>query len=331
MASMYSDSLDNLLYSANNSRSPAVTGGDRQSSDNNTDYSDIIDLLSNSVISQAQTGNSDYADMIRDYFDRSDTASAAAADRANEFTAEQNQLAMQFSASEAAKNREWQEKMSNTAHQREVEDLLAAGLNPILSVNAGASTPSGSTAQGFTGTGQKANVEQLFSQAMNSATQLKGFDTSLRQTQMQTSAQIQAASIAAAASRYLADAQKEASYWNALSSRLSSRYSADKSLEGVKYSSDNSISGTKYSSDNATKAAFLNALTSYGIAAFGKSKDKEMNDASLAQSDLNNRRNTYIESLIKLAYAPLGIGAAAVYNWQKSWFDNNKWRIGRLR
>lgn len=74
-----------------------------------------------------------------------------------------------FNAEQSKMNRDWQSSMSNSAHQREVADLKAAGLNPILSArNQGASSPGGSAASGIGATMQPASMGGL-NRGLNSA------------------------------------------------------------------------------------------------------------------------------------------------------------------
>lgn len=78
------------------------------------------------------------------------------------------------------RQQEFQERMSSTSHQREVADLRAAGLNPILSANAGASTPAGAGMD-------IPNVGQTIQSGVSSALQAKqikgAYDQAVQQTE----------------------------------------------------------------------------------------------------------------------------------------------------
>jgi len=100
--------------------------------------------------------------------ERNTARSEAQARTQMRFQEQSNAKAMQFSAEQARINREFQERLSNTAHQREVKDLIAAGLNPVLSTTfAGATTPSGASASGIASSGSKADVDTSTSQIVN--------------------------------------------------------------------------------------------------------------------------------------------------------------------
>lgn len=65
----------------------------------------------------------------------------------NMLNIEEAEKARSFNSAEAQKQRDWEEFMSNTAYQRGVSDMKAAGINPMVSAGAAqASTPSGNSA-----------------------------------------------------------------------------------------------------------------------------------------------------------------------------------------
>lgn len=144
--------------------------------------------------------------------------SQANAERQMAFQAEQNRIA-----------RDWQEKMSNTAYQRAVADLKAAGLNPILAAHNGASTPSASGASGAMGQVDNSVIGALASVAV--------------------------ASINSAATMANADKSFMSSVISSLMSNDAVKYSADRSA-------DTSINNSVFGTANKALKSTLNYLSS---------------------------------------------------------------------
>lgn len=158
----------------------------------------------------------------------------------------------QFNAQQVQKQMDFQKMMSDTSHQREVKDLIAAGLNPVLSANGGASTPSGSSASADT-SGSTAKL-QLALQQMQAGVALEQTRQNIASAQKmakwqndlnrevalaQLKNQKDIANIQAAASMYGADQSASASRYGSQLSAAASRYGAELSSSATRYGFDN--------------------------------------------------------------------------------------------
>lgn len=157
--------------------------------------------------------------------------SAGQAQIQREWQEQQNAKAMAFNQNEAAKNRNWQKMLSDTAHQREVRDLMAAGLNPVLSAmnGNGASVGSGATAQGVTSAGAKGDTDTSANAAIaNLLGSLVAADKQIQAANINARTQEAVADKYTAMSKIVAEIQSEASHYGADKSYDASRYGTDK-------------------------------------------------------------------------------------------------------
>lgn len=194
-----------------------------------------------------------------------------------------------FNAQQAQLNRDWQERMSNTAHQREVKDLQAAGLNPVLSaVNGnGAATTSGATASADT-SGNSA-IAGILGSVLNSFVSLENqrlsaqtnlavadkYNAMSRYTaELSSKTQLTTTNIQTAASKWIAELQAKTSISNNQAQQATQKIVAELQAATQRY-------GYSLQSWTSTEVARINGEINKELKQMGIDADFSLQDTEL--------------------------------------------------
>lgn len=202
-----------------------------------------------------------------------------------------------------ASGQKWQKMMSDTSHQREVKDLVNAGLNPVLSSG-------GTGAQGYTTTVDSAvnGIAGMASAREGASATRYAARQSAAATRAAAAAQLEAARVSAEASRYHSDLAYK-----------SSKYTADMSYKTAIDKPVNSIGGAidKFANKSGlydilgTKS--VKGAVSRFVDIFNDPKKVFKNDLSKAKVSISNfALSNYGQNMINGALKMMNITPSAI-------------------